>query len=212
MSLNCPLCLADHSAFFWQDKRREYYQCGTCRLVFVPSQFHLSHHDEKNEYDKHQNTPEDQGYRKFLSRLTQPLISKLAPAARGLDFGCGPGPTLSVMLEEEGFHCSLYDIYYFPDKEMLNKTYQFITSTEVVEHLSKPGQIFKQLYDILEPGGWLGLMTKRVIDKEAFAKWHYKNDPTHISFFSDETFEWLAERYSMSLEFIASDVVLMRKR
>ncbi|MFW6346660.1 MAG: methyltransferase, partial [Halomonas sp.] len=61
------------------------------------------------------------------------------------------------------------------------------------------------------PGGWLGLMTKRVTEREAFARWHYILDPTHVCFFSEATFRWLAESLDMSVAFPAADVVLMRK-
>ena len=117
----CPLCHAQEPALYHQDRRREYYQCATCALVFVPSEQHLSAADEKAEYDQHQNSPQDTGYRRFLGRLFNPLATKLAPGARGLDFGCGPGPTLSVMFEEAGFDIDVYDIFYAPHDAHLNR-------------------------------------------------------------------------------------------
>ena len=54
-------------------------------------------------------------------------------------------------------------------------------------------------------------MTKRVTGKEAFATWHYKLDPTHISFFSEKTFEWLGDKWGVEPEFIGDDVVLFTK-
>ena len=54
-------------------------------------------------------------YREFLSRLEHPPnVPKLPAAAEGLDFGSGPGPTLSVMLEEQGYRMSLYDPFFAP--------------------------------------------------------------------------------------------------
>ena len=78
-------------------------QCQRCRLVFVPRPYHLSAALEKAEYDKHRNTIDDAGYRKFLNRLAQPLIARLPAHSRGLDFGCGPGPALAEMLRSAGF-------------------------------------------------------------------------------------------------------------
>jgi len=48
------------------------------------------------------NSPDDPRYRAFLSRLFIPLNERIAPESCGLDFGSGPGPTLSVMFEEQG--------------------------------------------------------------------------------------------------------------
>lgn len=207
----CPLCYSLSIVNYCSDKRRDYYHCEQCRLVFVPSCQHLSREAEKAHYDLHQNSPDDQGYRQFLSRLTNPLTAVLTPAARGLDFGSGPGPTLSVMLEEAGFDMAIYDIFYANNMSVLQSEYDFITTTEVVEHLSKPGKVLESLYFMIRPGGYLGLMTKMVLDQAAFSSWHYKNDQTHISFYSRETFNYLAQTWGASAEYLDDDVVLIKK-
>ncbi|SFH83587.1 Methyltransferase domain-containing protein [Modicisalibacter xianhensis] len=211
MPLSCPLCGEMHILPFHRDSRRDYWRCQTCQLVFVERGQHLSSADEKAVYDNHENSPEDLGYRRFLSRLFTPLNERLAPGARGLDFGCGPGPTLSVMFEEAGHAMALYDVYYAPDPQVLEDSYDFITASEVIEHLAEPGRVIPRLASRLVPGGWLGLMTKRVQSREAFAGWHYILDPTHVSFFSEATFEWLASHLDMQVEFPAADVVLLHK-
>ena len=180
-------------------------------LVFVPERFHLSLEDEKKRYDLHQNNPSDQGYRKFLRRLFDPLSAKLVPHAKGLDFGCGPGPTLSVMFEEAGYSMNLYDPFYAPHEEVFNNTYDFIITTEVIEHLRTPLVELKKLFGCLKPGGILGLMTKLVIDQQAFQKWHYINDETHICFFSKITFQWLADTLHARIEFVGNDVIMLYK-
>lgn len=116
------------------------------------------------------------------------------------------------MFREAGHRMALYDCFYQPDNAVLSGSYDFITATEVVEHLHRPGATLAQLWGLLRPGGYLGLMTKLVIDREAFSRWHYKNDPTHVAFFSRETFDWLAARWSTQAEIIGKDVILLRKR
>lgn len=212
----CPLCSAFTSKpsvvnHFWSDNRRDYYRCEYCHLVFVPSWQHLSPESEKAHYDLHQNDPHDKGYLQFLSRVTVPLLEKIPPNCNGLDFGAGPGPTLSVMLSEAGHSMAIYDPFYADNPDVLDNSYHFITATEVVEHLFLPGQVLQQLWGMLDSGGWLALMTKQVIDLEAFKRWHYKNDPTHVCFFSQATFAFLADQWSTTVESPAKDVVLMQK-
>ena len=213
--LACPLCRArctyDDTAVFYRDRKRVYVRCACCDLIFVPPEYYLSPEREKAEYDLHDNQLDDPGYRRFLSRVFTPLTNRLAPAASGLDFGCGPGPALAAMLRERGFAVALYDVFYQPDRSVLNRQYNFITATEVVEHLHDPQQQLQCLWDCLAPGGILAIMTKLALDVNAFARWHYKNDPTHVCFFSRTTFEFLAERFSASLEFIADDVIFLTK-
>jgi 2-polyprenyl-3-methyl-5-hydroxy-6-metoxy-1,4-benzoquinol methylase len=180
-------------------------------MVHVPSEFWVSENEEKAIYDLHDNQIDDQGYRRFLSRVFDPL-NKLLPAnSSGLDFGCGPGPALAAMLEEAGHSVSLYDIFYYPDSAVLNRQYQFITATEVVEHLSQPKQELERLWRCLEPGGLLGIMTKKVQDKEAFSRWHYKNDLTHICFFAERSFEYLSEQWGADIVHTGKDVIIFKK-
>lgn len=210
-SSQCPLCAGRTLSAFHRDKRREYLRCETCRLVFVPPAFHLTAEAEKAEYDLHRNDPGDAGYRAFLGRLAEPLLARLTPGSLGLDFGCGPGPTLSCLFEEAGHEVALFDCFYANEPQVFDRRYDFITATEVVEHLHRPMDELTRLWSVLKPGGVLGLMTKLVIDADAFSRWHYKNDQTHVCFFSRDTFAWLAERLGADLEIIGNDVILLTR-
>lgn len=212
----CPLCKSHGAELFHQDNnkrtQRPYYRCSTCLLVFVPSEFFLTKEAEKAEYDLHENQLEDDGYRRFLSRFLDPLQEKLSPNSRVLDFGCGPGPALAQMMKDLGHEVNLYDYFYFNNPSVLTpKAYDVVTSTEVFEHLHAPKGILEMCLSLVKDGGCLALMTKLVKDQAAFANWHYKNDLTHVVFFSHETFEWLAKHYHLSLEFADQDVIFLSK-
>ncbi|MBE9137845.1 class I SAM-dependent methyltransferase [Nodosilinea sp. LEGE 07088] len=218
IALRCPLCHSDRWREIHRDApcqarpgQRTYYRCGQCNLIFVHADDFLSQSAEKAEYDLHQNSPQDEGYRRFLSRLANPLIARLAPGCDGLDFGSGPGPTLSVMLAEAGHHVALYDPFYANDAQVFDHQYDFVTATEVVEHLRQPRLELDRLWGCLKPGGTLGLMTKLARDDTAFAGWHYHRDRTHICFFSVQTFEWLAALWPAHLTLLEQDVILLRK-
>jgi len=207
----CPLCAGLGCGPYSQDRQRDYWQCPYCQLVFVPPWQRLGPQAEKAHYDLHQNCPDDLAYRAFLSRLADPLCARCPVPASGLDFGAGPGPTLSVMLTERGYDMAIYDPFYAADPAPLQRQWDFVCATEVVEHLFTPGEVLAALWAMLVPGGYLGIMTKLVRDPAAFARWHYKNDPTHVCFFSRDTFVWWAQRYSAELEWVAADAVLLRK-
>ncbi len=208
---DCPLCGGLQPEPFHRDQRRAYYRCAVCRLVFVPPVYHFSPEDEKAEYDRHQNQPDDPAYRRFLNRLAGPLQTRLAPGSRGLDFGSGPGPALGPMLAEAGHRVALYDPIYACQPAVLAGRYDFITASEVVEHLRRPGRELDRLFRLLKPGGLLGIMTKRVIDRKRFTGWHYINDPTHVCFFSRAAFIWLAARWRAAVDFADRDVVIIAK-
>jgi 2-polyprenyl-3-methyl-5-hydroxy-6-metoxy-1,4-benzoquinol methylase len=207
--MKCPLCDSAQCQHYYNDQRRDYYQCGVCDLVFVSSANHLTEADERAEYDKHQNMVGDPGYLQFFSRVSQPLLKRLKPGARGLDFGCGPGPALAQVLQQAGYPVALYDKFYYPQPDVLRQQYDFITATEVVEHLSEPGKELTRLVKMLKSGGVLVLMTKRVLSLDAFKQWHYKNDLTHIGFYSEKSFNWIAHRWGLTLDVVGDDVVFL---
>lgn len=209
--VHCPLCERPDTLPYHRDRRRSYLQCTNCALVFVPPVYYLDAERERAEYDLHDNRIDDPGYRKFLSRLFVPLSQLLPVAARGLDFGCGPGPALAAMCREQGFDMALYDHFYYPDRSVLEQRYDFITATEVVEHLHRPGLELAMLWHCLKPGGHLGIMTKLLRDRAAFSTWHYKNDPTHVCFFSVATWRWWAKQVAADLSFEGADVILLHK-
>jgi 2-polyprenyl-3-methyl-5-hydroxy-6-metoxy-1,4-benzoquinol methylase len=180
-------------------------------MVFVDAQNYLSKQKEKEVYDLHQNCAEDLGYRRFLNKLIEPLTQKLSAGAQGLDFGCGPGPTISVMMAQKNIVVENYDIFYANYPQLLKQSYDFITCTEVVEHLHKPHEIFSLFSSMIKPNGLLGIMTKRVINHESFINWHYKNDPTHVCFYHELSFKYIAEQWGYNLEIINSDTLILKK-
>jgi len=208
----CSLCR--HPAdFFCADRRRRFFRCPQCELISADPAAHLDRAGEKAVYDQHDNDPADPRYRTFLAQLSQPLLARLKPGMEGLDYGCGPGPTLSGMLREAGMVMHDYDPLYAPDTALLDRQYDFVTCTEVVEHFNDPGLAWPQLVERVRPGGWLGIMTWLVSDPDpqAFRRWGYKGDPTHVSFYRPATFEWLGRTLGFEVEFAAPRVILMHK-
>jgi hypothetical protein len=191
----------------------DYYQCQNCRLIFAPSKDRPDHDEEFARYETHENNPEDEGYRNFLSQLFDPLINLLEPNSEGLDFGSGPGPTLNLMFEEAGHQMRIYDSFYDDDPSVFEKNYDFITATEVVEHLFEPGKELDRLWGCLRSGGYLGIMTKIAEDDVSFfADWHYRLDITHVTFYTKDTFRWLADHWNASVEFTGDRVIIFRKQ
>lgn len=208
----CTLCDCPDTQLFATAHGRSYFDCPTCRLVFLDPAQRLTPDAERAHYLTHENNPLDTRYRDFLDRLALPLIDKLTAGAEGIDIGSGPGPTLSRMLTERGFPTAIYDPYFAPNPSVFDRTYDFVTATEVVEHFYEPGIEFVRLDNLLRPGGVLGLMTEMVQDERAFDKWHYPRDPTHVSFYRVATMEWIAARFDYALEIPRRNVVVMGKR
>jgi len=208
---SCPLCLGAPSCPFSEVRGHCYFECPVCKLVFLSPEQRPTPEVERAHYGTHQNDPGDPGYRAFLNRLAGPLVQELSAGARGLDYGAGPGPTLSVMLAEQGFPTAVYDPYFAPDKAPLQHPHDFITCSETVEHFHAPAADFALFDALLRPGGWLGIMTQTREPARPFHAWHYVQDPTHVCFYHEATFAWIASAYGWTLELPAKNVALFHK-
>ena len=206
----CPVCRAPGPAAFGVFGGKRYWRCDACGARGMAPAHYPDPATERAEYDRHENAVDDPGYRRFLGRLATPLLARLAPGARGLDYGCGPGPALAAMLREAGHEVALFDPVYAPDPAPLSETYDFITCTEVAEHFHRPADEFDRLGAMLNPGGLLAVMTCFQTEDSRFAAWHYRQDPTHVVFYRAATFAVLAAARGWSCEIPRKDVALLR--
>jgi ribosomal protein L37AE/L43A len=208
----CPVCELGACRGFMRVGERDYWRCPSCAATFLDPAQRPAAELEHAEYRLHRNAVDDPGYRDFLARLAEPLLERLPPGCAGLDYGCGPAPALAAMLTEAGQRVVIFDPLFFPDPAVLKRRYQFITCTEVVEHFHRPAAEFARLDRLLEPGGWLAIMTTFQTDDRAFADWHYRRDPTHVVFYREATFHTIARRFGWRCEVPGANVVLLQKR
>ncbi|PKQ07348.1 MAG: methyltransferase type 12 [Alphaproteobacteria bacterium HGW-Alphaproteobacteria-11] len=207
----CPVCRVPSPVPFMEVGPLRYWKCETCAARFLDPAQHPAPDVERAHYLTHENDPADRRYRRFLAKLATPLLARLAPRSSGLDYGCGPGPALAAMLREAGHDMALYDPFFYPDESALTRTYDFIVCTETVEHFHRPAEEFDRLDALLRPGGLLALMTAFRPADDAFAKWHYRKDPTHVVFYNEKTLGTVARARNWTCEFPCPDVALMRK-
>ena len=207
----CPLCLGPAVRTLATVAGRDYFTCDACGLAFMSPEHFPSADDERRHYGTHQNDPADVRYRAFLSRVADPLVPRLRSGAEGLDYGSGPGPTLSVMLRERGFAVRDYDPFFAPEDDALARTYDFITCTETAEHFHRPAEEFARLDALLRPGGWLAVMTEILDADDRFAAWWYVRDPTHVCFYRRATMDWIARWRGWEAVAPSKNVTLFRK-
>lgn len=208
---HCPLCAEPDPPPLVEVHGRTYGECARCRLVAMAPADRLSAAEERARYEMHENDAADPAYREFLDRVASPLLERLPAAAAGLDYGAGPGPALSRMLEEAGHPTAVYDPFFAPDRAALARTYDFVTCTETAEHFHAPREEFRRLDSLLRPGGWLGLMTEVRDESQPFETWWYARDPTHVCFYGPATLRWLADHFGWELERPHRNVALFRK-
>lgn len=189
----CPLCKGD-AFLFALIGRKKYYQCHNCQGVFLDSRNHLPVNQERNRYLQHNNNISDPGYRNFAQPLVSLIENDFPPNSTGLDYGCGNGPVVASMLSEKNYPIELYDPFFKPHAEQLNKQYDYIVCCEVIEHFYHPEKEFHRLASLLLPQGKLYCKTHLLSEeiRGNFENWWYKNDPTHVFFYPWKTLTYIA--------------------
>ena len=201
--MQCKICQESTETFYDDYMQCETYHCKACEFIFKGEEAIISLQKELKVYEQHNNTEENLGYvamfQDFIDKTFAPYQKSINTI---LDFGSGPNPVLANMLKKEGFDVEHYDKFFAPKKVYENKKYDLITSTEVIEHISDIHEVFQLFSEHLNPNGYLAIMTQfHTNEKEAYLKWWYRRDPTHISFFRPQTFTKLAIYYDLVLLF-----------
>lgn len=194
--MNCPLCSSPAKLFF-SLQERSYYECDSCKGIFVPEEYHLDPIAEKERYQTHNNDVNDPRYQNFVAPIVNEVKKNYNPRVHtGLDFGAGTGPVISKLLNDLKYQVIAYDPYFLPFPEVLRRKYDFIVCCEVMEHFKYPAQEFKLLRSLLNPGGKLFCMTHIYDYGISFGEWYYKNDPTHIFIYQKETIGYIKDDFN----------------
>ncbi len=188
----CPLCSGEAKLFY--EETQSYFRCSTCMGVFVDKKDLIDRETEKEVYKQHDVDTDDKGYRKFVSPITEAIVKDFSPKAKGLDFGAGRSKIIWAILSEKGYKIKNYDPLFHKERALLEKKYDYISSCEVVEHFYNPYKEFVLLKNMLQEKGKIYIMTDLYDDRD-FSSWYYKNDPTHVFFYTKETFLWIVKEF-----------------
>ena len=194
--MDCHICNKATVSFVHEKTDIKYYHCEDCEYIFKSSEVYQDFDSQKERYNLHENDEEDEGYKAYFKRFLDFTLPLVGHPKTALDFGCGRSSLLASLLEKEGVDCDYYDPIYHPATLSDSKKYELIVSTEVFEHLHHPKEVFESLLGRLEKGGFLAVQTQfHPNNTEDFKKWYYHQDPTHIVFFTAQTFKKLCEEF-----------------
>ncbi|MFW6263865.1 MAG: class I SAM-dependent methyltransferase [Thermotogota bacterium] len=198
MNTLCLLCGSTNTVTLTLDK--VYHHCENCDFIFMNPSHLIGEVEEKTRYLQHNNTMNNTGYvNMFHDFITNALEPKFAASEKILDFGCGPNPVFAQIMKDQGKKADVYDPFFFPNKIYQQKKYDIITLTEVLEHIQRPLSTLRPLITRLSADGLLAIMTRIHPGADAFEKWWYRMDNTHISFYSLKTAKALAKSLDMRM-------------
>lgn len=195
----CEICNSHTEAII--HKSIKYYKCLNCKFIFKDKRYYLSESQEKKRYLQHNNSLSNEGYinwlKSFLNEAVNPYLSS---DSKVLDFGSGPCPVLPELINQPETLIDVFDKFFAMKEDYLNRKYDYIIMLEVIEHISTPLKTLKKLKNILNPKGKIGISTLLHQENDnTFKNWWYKEDKTHVSFFSSKTFIEIADILSFKI-------------
>lgn len=196
-NINCLLCNSS-TKLFHENKGNKYYRCENCFSIMLDPSNYISKEEEKERYKTHNNDVDDTGYQKFVSPIVEGVKHNYNTNHIGLDYGAGTGPVITSLLEKESYQVKLYDPYFHNEPKNLQKKYDYIICSEVIEHFYNPYNEFKALKDMLNIGGSIFCMTSLYDEDIDFKNWYYKNDETHVFFYHKKALEWIKNEFNFS--------------
>jgi len=153
---------------------------------------------ERDRYLLHDNSLENGGYRSYLESFLEAVFSFSAICAgytpgkwKILDYGSGPSPSLSVLMRKRGDEVRSWDPFFAPDTPRFRTGADLVTCLEVAEHFYEPRKDFALMARGLKAGGFLALGTQ-CIPSVPFDLWWYRQDPTHVSFYTESALSLVA--------------------
>lgn len=192
----CKCCKSQINSQFCV-KNKKYHYCDFCKSVFLDNEFFLSKENQVDRYLLHNNTLDDFGYKTYLDNFLQQVLSfSNFENHTFLDYGSGPNPCLIELVKEKYTNFKViegWDLYFTKDFTPRENFYSLITCLEVAEHFEVPEESFKHIFSLLKKGGFLAVQTQLFVSEtefekteKKFATWWYKDDTTHVTFYSKE--------------------------
>ena len=213
--MKCSLCNTTIKDKKTDSQGKKYHICNKCELIQLDKSFYLSSEKEKQRYELHENGTNNKGYINYLNNIISNSVTPfLKPGDRLLDFGCGPEKIWANILKGKGISVSTFDPFFDNNNGWINKNYNLITAIEVFEHLTSPAKDLEILSNCLGTGNYLIIRTMLHNNNwETFTKWWYKDDPTHVSFYSRKTINFICRNWNYQLVQITDncEIVLMKK-
>ncbi|MDH5671986.1 MAG: class I SAM-dependent methyltransferase [Myxococcales bacterium] len=143
----------------FRDERFAVWRCAQCRSIHARDAVDLEHYyGGYPVFDAELDWKLRVVYGAMLGRLRE---AGLGPEHELLDYGCGKGLLLSFLREQGQEHVSGYDRFAegYDDPQVLGRSYDFIVTQDLIEHVADPHTELKLFDSLLRPGGLISIGT-----------------------------------------------------
>jgi len=193
----CRIC-GSSAELFYRDQR-EFYLCSQCSFIFTRKGVQVD--QEKTHYETQHSNEYDWLKLGRICLDIAGIFKDQSRIYRILDYGSGAG-NLTNSLRLHGYHVDSYEPMYDTSPPANNGLgYDVIVLHEVMEHIEDIPCAMKTIYDVANDEAVVlvfTLLTDELLLHaddfiSGFGSWWYKDDMTHVSFFSSLAFKHVCQ-------------------
>ncbi len=217
---SCIFCF-EKNIIFSKISNREYGLCKVCGGIFVKKTDFISENAQKKRYLLHNNDLNNAGYKKFLENFINPVLeflkkqNKITLNFSIFDFGSGVKPCLCELLHHycvngllpSDTQINMYDKFFASEKPFIES--DLCVCLETIEHFENLESDLQNLSNCVKKGGYCAIGTNLVPEATSFEKWWYKEDSTHVCFFTIPALKACLSRVNLSFVDSLSDRIFI---
>lgn len=212
--MNCKICNSPSLLFF--QNGRQFFRCTDCLFLFSPDR--VSKEEEYAHYKNQWGGANPESWDSKAQVLLNVILQYVKPKSI-LDFGSGCG-SLTEAFNNLGVNTTPLEpmVHGFLKDQRYSSKFDAVVGVEVIEHLPDPVAELKEIEKVLSPNGVMvfsTLMTNSFIEhplaREHFKSWWYKDDPTHVSFFCNQSLDTLSRMRNYEIDVFADQIFAVRK-
>lgn len=220
---NCLVCGDKNVRNYQKTGSYQFVKCDDCNFVFchpMPSQEELNKLYTSNGTDHAVNFPKSASRRRRALGQSLRLWPYCRGGRRAIDIGCGGGFMVDAMrlmgADAYGIDLGSAEIAYatnnFPkctytqisydNFQTEKKKFDFVYSSEVIEHVGDLNQYMSLISNITISGGAVYVTTPDIGSKNRpnnVLSWGPFDDPQHIQFFDEKSMTVLFEKYGFKV-------------
>ncbi len=197
----CPACSSLQNRFCGNKNSFRVFVCQNCQTLFTFAE----NENQLFDYDQYYN-PNNLTVPDFINKRLDEIVSGFEPYRKNnrlLDVGCGAGSLLKAARRAdwlaEGVEVSKPSIEFLQAQgfqvfhgeleaaHFAENSFDVVTASEILEHVSQPLNLLKESLRILRPGGLLWATTphgRGVSARILGTDWTCVSPPEHLQLFS----------------------------
>lgn len=219
---SCPVCRSENTVFYSEKDHYNFDRCNECEFVFLDP---MPGQDKLDALYTQKDQEAEPTYNKASSRLRRawlklPRFLPYALNKDSLDLGCGGGFIAHVLahvartstgidisqnaIDYAGLRFSKPRFYCRSFIDLLNDSdkFDFIYSSEVIEHVSDINLYMKVLQALSRDGGHVYITTPDIGHSKVPAdinQWDVFTPPVHVQFLNQASARRLFKRYNFEI-------------